>query len=420
MTHPRRILHISTRLILGGSQENTVLSCEGQAQLGHEVHLAFGPIYGPEGSLLERVKHFRTSDGRSITTHTAPHLVRELNPIADLRCYFELKRLIETIKPDIVHTHSSKAGILGRAAAWSVWRKHHAGDGSWRGPAVVHTIHGPPFHAYERPWRNRLYVLAERFAAGRSHLIVSVADAMTQQFLAQHIGETSLYQTVRSGMETEAFLSIAGDPQRKHEARQHFGLPADATVLGTIARLAEHKGHDDLLDALPAVMREQPGLHLFWVGDGWLMQHLEQRIASLGLTDRITLAGLLPPDRVPDALAAMDLLIHPSYREGLPRTVVQAMLADRPVIAYDCDGTGEVVVDQETGRLIRVGDRAAIAEAVQWMLSDPARTQAIVDRARERCRTDFSAENMVQQLESVYAAAIQRAGNGPSSVEASQ
>src|SRR5262250_1111452 len=99
-----RILHISTRLILGGSQENTVLSCEGQSRLGHDVHLAFGPIYGPEGSLLDRVQRFRTGDGRAITTHVVPHLVRAINPIADARAYLELKSLVRKIRPDVVHT----------------------------------------------------------------------------------------------------------------------------------------------------------------------------------------------------------------------------------------------------------------------------------------------------------------------------
>src|SRR5262245_13529412 len=118
-----RILHISTRLILGGSQENTVLSCEGQARLGHDVHLAFGPIYGPEGSLLERVQTFRTSDGRGITTHVVPDMIRAIHPLRDWRAIGQLKQLIAELKPDIVHTHSSKAGIIGRAAAWDVFSR---------------------------------------------------------------------------------------------------------------------------------------------------------------------------------------------------------------------------------------------------------------------------------------------------------
>src|SRR5205814_579013 len=137
-----RILHVSTRLILGGSQENTVLSCEGQARRGHDVHLAFGPIYGPEGSLLDRVERFRTPEGRRITTHVVPHLVREVNPWADWRCAGELRRLVAGFKPDLVHTHSSKAGILGRAAAWAVSR-------TGLNCGVVHTVHGPPFMPVE-------------------------------------------------------------------------------------------------------------------------------------------------------------------------------------------------------------------------------------------------------------------------------
>src|SRR5690606_31464076 len=145
MPDPLRILHISTRLILGGSQENTVLSCEGQARLGHEVRLAFGPIYGPEGSMLERVRGFRTEDGRGIATHEVPHLVRELSPEADPKALRELVDLIAGLKPDIVHTHSSKAGILGRMAAWRVNRSLPPE----RRAGVVHAVHGPPFMPLE-------------------------------------------------------------------------------------------------------------------------------------------------------------------------------------------------------------------------------------------------------------------------------
>jgi len=151
-----RILHISTRLILGGSQENTVLSCEGQARLGHDVHLAFGPIYGPEGSLLERVRRFNSDHpdfswtapdrGPLIATHTVEHLVRDVRPWADLRCIRDLRRLIRRLDPDVVHTHSSKAGIVGRAAAWTESREHSR---QGRPLAVIHTIHGPPFMPIE-------------------------------------------------------------------------------------------------------------------------------------------------------------------------------------------------------------------------------------------------------------------------------
>ena len=177
-----RIMHISTRLILGGSQENTVLSCEGQAERGHAVSLVFGPIYGPEGSHLERAQ----AHG-GIECIETPHLVRQLSPIKDWRCYCDLRRLIRTWKPDVVHTHSSKAGILGRFAAW----KENV-------PRVVHTIHGLPFHPYQSFWRNAVYILAERMAAKRCHVIVCVAKAMQDQALKAGVGKEEQYRVVYS------------------------------------------------------------------------------------------------------------------------------------------------------------------------------------------------------------------------------
>lgn len=196
-----RILHISTRLILGGSQENTVLSCEGQANLGHDVHLAFGPIYGPEGSLLDRVKNFRASDGRGITTHVVPHLEREIMPRTDLRCYGELRRLVRDLKPDIVHTHSSKAGILGRGA--------RGGNSAVRQCAAASSTPSTALRFTGTSPRSRTPSTSppSGWAAKRCHLIVSVADAMTRDYLARGIGRPEQYATVYSGMETDAFLT---------------------------------------------------------------------------------------------------------------------------------------------------------------------------------------------------------------------
>ena len=393
-----KILHISTRLIIGGSQENTILSCEHQAARGHDVHLAFGPIYGPEGSMLPRVSQFRTDDGRSITTHEVPHLVRQVNPVTDHFGFHELRALIRETKPDIVHTHSSKAGILGRTAGWK--------EGGKKGrPGVVHTIHGPPFHRYEKAWKNRMYVLAERFAAKRCHVIVSVADAMTRQFLDHRIGRSEQYVTVRSGMDVAAFTNPAPSASRADgRARLHFA--ESDFVIGTVARLAEHKGHDDILDALAVDLRHHPHWKLLWVGDGWWRDRLLSRVESLGLSEKVICTGLVDPERVPGLMRAMDLLVHPSYREGLPRTVPQALLSGTPVVAYDVDGTGEVCLDEQTGRLVPAGDVAALREAVRWMAQDEARRRRTVEAGRTMCREMFDAARMADELEKVYARAL--------------
>lgn len=399
-----RILHLSTRLIIGGSQENTVLSCEGQATLGHDVHLGFGPIYGPEGSMLARVQAFRTPQGRGITTHEVAHMIRALDPRRDVRCYDELRRLIRAIKPDVVHTHSSKAGIVGRAAAWD--------EGGKRGErAVVHTIHGPPFHTYEPAWKNALYKAAERFAARRCHMIAAVADTMTRRFRAAGIGREDQFVTVRSGMEVGSFLE-ASPGEARADMRLELGLAPGDVVVGTVARLAELKGHDDIIDALGDKLRERAELKLLWVGDGWWTGRLNDRLLAKGLRQKVVMTGLVPPERVPAMIRAMDLVVHPSYREGLPRVVPQALLCGVPVVAYDVDGTHEACIDRETGRLVKPGDLTGLREAVGWMLDDPARALATAEAGRAMCREMFSAKTMVEGLERLYARAQAMARGG--------
>ena len=379
-----RIMHISTRLILGGSQENTVLSCEGQAEAGHTVSLVYGPIYGPEGSLLERVKQHG-----GIEMIETPNLVRDLSPLRDLRCYFDLKKIIAQWQPDVVHTHSSKAGILGRLAAWKA-----------RVPCVVHTIHGLAFHPFQNKWRNAIYIAAERFAARRCHRIVCVADAMRDQALAARIGRRDQYVTVYSGIETDPFVQPSHSPQAM---RAELGLAEDDFVLGTIARLAELKGHDDLLDALSPMMHTHSNIKLLWVGDGWWRDRLMKRVQCLGLESQVVLTGLVEPQRIPECLGAMNVLVHPSYREGLPRAVPQALLSGVPAIVYDVDGAKEVCIDGEVGRLVPPGDLTALRDAVQWMMDHPKERQEMGQRGRERCKDRFGAAGMVKKLETIYA-----------------
>lgn len=418
----RRILHISTRLILGGSQENTVLSCQGQARMGHEVHLAFGPIYGPEGSLLERVEAFNTRCQRGdastasgelckpIGIHVVDDLVRELNPWRDWRCRGQLVRLIEELEPDVVHTHSSKAGVLGRSAAWGVRLRHS------RFPlAIVHTIHGPPFMPIEGGavsrmkirLKNQVYTLAERYAARRCDTIVSVADAMTEQFLSRGIGKPELYTTVRSGMEIEPFVHAKAGEDRA-SVRAALGLGEGDFVLGTVARLAQHKGHDDILDALGEALCQHPDWKLLWVGDGWWGDRLRARARDEGFGEQLITTGLVPNERVPAMMRAMDVLIHASYREGLPRTVVQALLAGVVPVAYDADGTREVCMTDQTGKLVTVGDRYGLRNAVLELYEHPEKRAQLAQRGHERCVTEFDARRMVEALEAVYAKVLEK------------
>ena len=394
-----RILHISTRLILGGSQENVVLSCEGQTELGHEVHLAYGPIYGPEGSMLDRVSGWRSTDGRGITTHEVPDMVRELSPLRDRRCLRQLTDLIRELEPEIVHTHSSKAGILGRMAAWKAGGK----DGKL---GVLHTVHGPPFHRYEKVWRNALYIAAERIAAKRCHAIISVCDAMTEQFLGEGIGTPEMFTTVRSGMETGPYLEPMPDHERT-QRRGELGLQPNDLVIGTVSRISDLKGHDELIEAVAPVLREKPEMKLLWVGDGWLREPLQAKLHELGLLDRVVVTGMVPPQDVPVLMKLMDVLVHPSYREGLPRAVVQGMLSGLPVIATDVDGTPEVCMHGETGLSYSPGDVDRLREHLLRVSEDRVLREQLGERARAHCRDTYSAQRMVDETQKVYARVLE-------------
>lgn len=427
-----RILQISTRLILGGSQENVVLACEGLAERGHDVHLAFGPIYGPEGSMLERVRAFRTSDGRAITTHELPNMVREIHPIKDHLCFHhDLKQMLRQVQPDVVHTHSSKAGILGRWATWVYTNErrpawHDLFPFSWAASFVnpenarpqalsIHTIHGPPFMPVEGSPLKRLiiraknaaYTAAERFAAERSHKLVSIADAMTEQFLARGIGSRKQYIQMHSGLNVDAYLHAAPGESRE-QVRAQLGIDPGDLVIGTVARLAEHKGHDDLLDALGQSLVTQKNWKLLWVGDGWWRERLEGRIRSMGLERSVIRTGLVSPDRIPAMMRAMDILAHPSYREGLPRTIPQALLAGVVPVAYDCDGTPEACRDPSrhgdsaSGRLVETGDVNRLREVLIELALDPDQRRLLAKRGQAWATDAFRAERLIDELESLY------------------
>lgn len=389
-----------------------MLSCEGQARDGHQVHLAFGPIYGPEGSLLERVRAFRAEGGRGITTHEVPDMVREVSPLRDRRAKKQLLRLLEEIKPDVIHTHSSKAGVLGRLAGW----EHNRRVGTAKAVGIVHTIHGPPFMPVEgsflgrlkRRLNNRVYTLAERHAAKRCHVIVSVADAMTREFRSRGIGRAEQFVTVRSGMETRAFLAAAEGEDRS-SVRMRLGIGEGDFVVGTVARLAEHKGHDDVLDALGEELQANPTWKLLWVGDGWWRERLLSRVKAMGLEGRVITTGLVPPEQVPGMMRAMDVLAHPSAREGLPRTVPQALLCGIVPVAYDVDGTGEICIDGKTGRLIPFGDVEWLRRAIGELAANPALRARLAAAGKAIAERDFSAEGMVTELERVYGRAIELA-----------
>jgi glycosyltransferase involved in cell wall biosynthesis len=377
-----KTVHIITRLIIGGAQENTLLTVEGlHHRHGDDVTLITGPAEGPEGDLFDRAYR------QGLKVELMPELIRPVRPLTDSKAYHLLRRAIRRLRPEVVHTHSSKAGIIGRAAAW-----HE------RVPAVVHTIHGLPFGPSEKPLKNRLYVASERWAARRCHALVSVCDAMTEQALAAGVGRPEQYRTVYSGMDVEAFLN---PPRPRDEVRRELGLADDAVAFGTVARLFERKGHDDILAVAPKVLAANPEVRFVFIGDGILRDRLIAETERLGARHAFHFVGLVPPGRIPELLGALDAVVHPSLREGLARVLPQSLLVGRPVISYDVDGAREVVLP-ETGVLLRPRDLEGLTAGILRLAADPALRRAMGQEGRRRCAHRFRHETMTSRLRALY------------------
>ena len=377
-----RVTHVITRLIIGGAQENTVASVLGlQQKSGLETHLISGGETGPEGSLAANFA--QTPE----TLTLLPELVRPVHPWKDVLAFRRLVQLLRVQSPDIVHTHSGKAGILGRLAASRA-----------AVPVVVHTIHGPSFGAFQGPLANWVFRSAERRAAGVTTHFVSVADAMTRQYLAAGIGHAGQYTKILSGFRMAPYSSAANDPA----LRRKWGLEPQDIVVGKIARLFKLKGHDDLFDIAPALVHKCPQIKFLLVGDGPWRERLKQRAQTSELKGRFVFTGLVTPDEVPGLIGIMDVVVHLSLREGLARALPQALAAARPVVAYDCDGASEVCRNDETGYLVVPGDEKQLLERLTQLATDAPLRERLGQRGREFVRERFSAEKMVDDLYALY------------------
>jgi glycosyltransferase involved in cell wall biosynthesis len=377
-----KICHLITRMIIGGAQENTLLTCAGLRDLGHQVVLLAGPETGPEGSLWDR------AETCGLECVKVAELRRAVRPATDLRCVGRLESILRQGRFDVVHTHSSKAGIVGRLAA------HCA-----RTPLIVHTIHGMSFNRTQPPPVQALYRTLERWVARYTHAFVSVSDAMTEQAVAAGLAPRGRFATIYSGMETNLFHP---DADARARVRAQWGVGDDDVVVGTIARLFRNKGYEEILAAMPRMAEADDRLRFVWIGDGRDRRRYESRLRALGMRDRVHLTGLVRPDEIPTLLAGVDILLHASRWEGLARALPQALLVSVPVVSFDNDGAPEVVEPGVTGELVTLGNTVGLAEAVVRLAADPELRRRMGERGRARCLDMFDHHNMVRRIDELY------------------
>lgn len=383
-----RVLHIITRMIVGGAQENTLLSVVGlDAMREYDVTLISGIDKGREGEMLSQARQ---------TSHliVLPEMGRNINPFSDLVAFWKLYKLIKAGRYHIVHTHSSKAGVLGRLAAWL------AGT-----PLIVHTLHSLVFHEYQ-PWIvNRAWWLTKKICAPLTDYFISVSDVISQKAIAAGIDKPEKFRTIYSGMELDWFLEAKFDAAKvKHE----FGIPLDAPVVGKIARLFPLKGHDQLMDAAPEIVKRVPNVRFFLIGDGMLLEHLQKRAVEYGIFENFVFAGLIGRERIPEMISAMDIVVHTSLREGLARVLPQSLAMGKPCVSFDIDGAPEVVIDDYTGYLVKAFDSESLARRVVQLLEDDELRVKLGENGRRHVDPNFRTEKMVADISEVYQMLLKR------------
>ena len=357
-------------MVAGGAQRNTLLCAQYQHQIGHQVWLASGLETGSEGSLWEELA------ASPFEVVRIPSMVRELSPQQDLRALWQLVSSLRRHRPQVLHTHTSKAGLLGRLAGLICGV-----------PVVVHTPHGHVFHSYFSKSKELLFKLLERICFGWCDAGVMLSSGCLRDHLAEKVGLPQNLYVIPSGVPLERFFQA---PNR----------PEGAPVVGYVGRLADIKGPLDLVEAFALVKETRPQARLLMVGDGPQRAEVEQRISRLQLQDSVTITGW-QEDTLP-FLAQMRLLAVPSHNEGMGRVVVEAMAAGLPVVASRVGGLPDLITPGQNGWLARPKDPRDLCDHIARLLDDPSQAEAMGQRGRERAH-DFSDQVMFERLEALYA-----------------
>ncbi len=366
-----RILHVITRLDVGGPPEVLLLAMSRLPREEFACELISGPTLNPPPRVEEDVSR------GGVRWRVARNLRRSVNPLADCLALRELTQAIKRIQPDILHTHTSKAGFLGRLAGRLAGARH-----------VVHTPHGHVFGGYFSPLTTSVFAMLERSAARWTDRITTLTAAEARQYLALRIGRPEQFVTIPAGVDLAPVLSAP--PIR---------LVEDGPVIGTVARLVPVKGLHYMINAAPDILRRFPDARFVLVGDGELRQALKAKARALSLDDRVVFSGFR--EDVPSLIAGMDLFVLPSLNEGLGLVLVMAMALGKPIVATAVGGVPEVLGEGEAGMLVPPRDSRALADAICTLLGNPARAQALGQAGRRRAPL-YSAEGMVAALAKLY------------------
>jgi len=399
--HKIKVIHVITRFDKGGSAENTFLTLRDLDKARYNLVLVTGAtsptnpsVHPGDTETAAIAANLSTLANRDVRVIAVPSLIREPNLFADAAAFFSLIRLIRQERPRIVHTHTSKAGFLGRWAAWLC-----------RVPIIVHTPHGHVFWGYFGPCRTRLFIALERWTARITTMLVMLTEREKADHLRFRIAPEEKFTVIHSGVDLSRFRP---DPARAATARAALGIPAEALLLATVGRLTAVKGQVTLIRAIAKCLQQGERVFLLILGEGELRSHLEALSAELGIAEAVRFPGWRSD--VASVIDACDIFCLPSLNEGMGKAIVEAMAMGKPVIASDVGGIPDLVVPGENGILVPPGDSNTLAKAIVNLRDHPEMRVNMGEQGKKKA-LGYGVESMIHKIDSLYTGLLAESGH---------
>ena len=384
-----KVLHVITRLDKGGAAENTLLTTLGLDKRRYDAVLIKGLSIESDMSAEERTsldEGLKQAELKGVKLITLPSLIRRINPILDLRAFFRLYRIFLHEKPAIIHTHTSKAGILGR------WASFFA-----RVPIVVHTPHGHIFYGYHGKVKTKVFIFIEKLTAIITDRIIALTKREKEDHVRFNISKPHKFAVIHSGVNLEDFSK---NFDNNEELKKKLGIPITDSIVGTVGRLVEIKGHRYLLDAACLVLNKIENVTFLLIGDGYLMTELINHAYALGIGNKVIFAGWRSD--IPQLINTFDIFVLPSLNEGMGRVLVEAMAMGKPIVASDIGGIPDIVKDGANGILFPPRDVNAMAEAIIKLLSDRELRRKMGNEGKKQTSPAYGTSGMVEKIEGLY------------------
>ncbi len=383
-----KVIHVITRFDKGGAAENTYLTIKSLDKNRYEVILIRGLSYESNMGTSETraVESSLEEAGRSgVKIFTIPELVRRIDPFNDFKTFLKLITIFRQERPHIVHTHTSKSGILGR------WAALVAGV-----PVIIHTPHGHVFWGYFNRWKTKLYVLLERLTATVTNRIVTLTEQEKKDHVRYRIAGENKFAVIHSGVDLSKFSNVQAHGT---EMKNKLGIPEQTFVVGTVGRLTAIKGHRYLIEAAARILPKIPQIVFVFLGDGELMNELKMQAASAGISDKVKFLGWLP--NVAEFMSTFDIFVLPSLNEGMGKVLVEAMAARKPIIASDIGGISDLVIHGKNGLLVSPMNSDALAKSIELLVRN-SQTRTNMGEEGQRLSQEYDVNSMISKIDCLY------------------